>query len=66
MHDFQNDRLAAAEYISSFLPELLLLSRASKHEMLSYLLHLAQLEALDICASFQDHAPVSGAMSATR
>ena len=66
LREFQTDRLAAAEYISAFLPELLQLSRASQHKMLSYLLNLAQLEALDICAASETQAPSSGEIRATR
>lgn len=46
---YEQDRVAAAEYIAGFLPELSRLAQTAGHDVLNYLLYMAQTEAEELC-----------------
>jgi hypothetical protein len=46
---YEQDRASAAAYIAVFLPELSRLSRHAGHEVLAYLIDLAEAEAKQLC-----------------
>ncbi|MES2906264.1 MAG: hypothetical protein V4691_04465 [Pseudomonadota bacterium] len=49
MQAFEHDKTSAAAYIAMFLPELKSLAETAGHDVLSYLLNLAESEARQLC-----------------